>query len=55
MSVCPVSCPGYISESSQWKVFKFYIRIEHQCKVCDVVISFDLMKKCENDRILKML
>ena len=53
-SVCPASCPGYISESTQWKVFKFHIRIEHQWRVCNVVFSFDLRKKCENDRILKM-
>ena len=52
-SVCPGSCLGYISESTLWKVFKFHIRIEHQWKVCNVVFSFDLMKNCENDRILK--
>ena len=33
--------------------FKFHIRIEHQWKVCNVVVSFDLMKNSENDRILK--
>ena len=53
LSVCPGSCPGYISKSTQWKVFKFYIQIEHQWKVCNVVFSFDLMKNCENYRILK--
>ena len=53
LSVCPGSCPGYISESTQWKVFKFHIRIKHQWKVCNVVVLFDLMKNCENDRILK--
>ena len=54
LAVCPASCPGYISESTQWKAFRFHIRIEHQWKVCNVMFSFDLMKKCENDRILKM-
>ena len=52
-SVCPASCPGHISESTQWNFFKFHIRIEHQWKVCNVVFSFDLMKKCESDRTLK--
>ena len=33
---------------------KFHIRIEHHWKLCNVVFSFDLMKKCENDKILKM-
>ena len=33
--------------------FKFYTRIEHQWKVCNVVFSFELMKKCESDRTLK--
>ena len=40
---CPASCPGYISETTQWKGFKLHIRIEHQRKVCNVVFSFDLM------------
>ena len=52
-SVCPASCPGHISESTQWNFLKFHIRIEHQWKVCNVVFSFDLMKKCESDRTLK--
>ena len=53
-SVCPASCPGYVSESTQWKVFKLHLWIEHQSKVCNVVFSFDLMKKYKNEIILKM-
>ena len=53
LSVCPGSCPDHISESTQWIFLKFHIRIEHQWKVCNVVVSFDLMKKCESDRTLK--
>ena len=52
-SVCPASCSGHISESTQRNFFKFHIRIEHQWKVCNVVFSFHLMKKCESDRTLK--
>ena len=53
LSVCPASCPGLISESTQWIFLKFHIRIEHQWKVCHVVFLFVLMKKCESDRTLK--
>ena len=57
-SVCPsVRLSGFVSRPYLRKYsmdfFKFHIRIEHQWKVCNVVFSFDLMKKCESDRTLK--
>ena len=43
----------YFGKYSIGFFLKFHIRIDDQWKVCNVVFSFDLMKKCESDKTLK--
>ena len=48
-------CPDDISETSGRIDFIFHTRINHNLKVCLVVVLFDSAKKCQNDRTLKHL
>ena len=48
-------CPNDISETSCRIDLIFHTRINHNLKVCLVVVLFDSAKKCQNDRTLKHL
>ena len=46
-------CPDDISETSGRIDLIFHTRINHNLKVCLVVVLFDSAKKCQNYRTLK--
>ena len=51
LSVRPHFCVHHISETALWMFFKFSTRTEPIWTVCNVVVLFDLAKKCQNDSI----